>query len=180
MRAASLRTRVVSGAARSTRQRGIRSVLALAALGALLPIARVEAQPSGPFDTTPRQGITVASGEARVLYVDARLVPPGRYYFSITVGVSRDSASPSEPLTFSPQAFRFVSRAGFIYVPTPLPAPSAPPGAAMTPCERAYIQPAGAITCDIVFQVPTDVTTGVLEFALSAFDVWATIVRIRE
>ena len=153
---------------------GIAGLVAGLALLAITGVAG--AQPSGSFDMAPRYGAVVAAGEGRVLYVDARLVPPGRYFFAITVGVSRDGASFAEPVAFSPGAFRFVARNGFIYVPVP-PAVVAPP---VPPCARASLPPGGAITCDLVFEVPTDVTIGVLEFAPLPFDVYAVIVRIRE
>ena len=148
----------------------------VAGLALLVVAGSATAQPSGSFDMAPRYGAVVAAGDGRVLYVDARLVPQGRYFFAITVDVSRDATSFNEPLAFSPGAFRFVSRNGFIYNP-------APPGAVAPPvpaCQRTFLPPGGAITCDLVFQVPSDVTIGVLEFAPSAFDVYAVVVRIRD
>ena len=144
-------------------------------LALLAAAATAAAQPSGSFDMAPRYGAVVAT-EGRVLYVDARLVPPGRYFFAITVGVSREGMASGEAVAFSPGAFRFVARNGFIYTPAP-PATGGPPLAA---CERASLPPGSTIACDLLFQVPTEVTAGVLEFAPSAFDVYAVAVRIRE
>ena len=157
--------------------RGSLGLAAILAGLALLAVAgTTAAQPSGAFDMAPRYGAVVGASEGRVLYVDARLVPPGRYFFAITVGVSREGMASGEAIAFSPGAFRFVARNGFIYVPTP-PTTVAPP---LASCERASLAPGGTITCDLVFQVPTEVTAGVLEFAPSAFDVYAVAVRIRE
>jgi hypothetical protein len=158
----------VSGPARLAGLAGGLALVAAAGLAA--------AQPSGSFDMAPRYGAVVAASEGRVLYVEARLVPPGRYYFAITVEVSRDSGAFGEPVAFSPGAFRFVARNGFVYAPA-LPGTVTPPAAT---CERASLPPGGTLTCDLVFQVPSDVTAGTLEFVPSAFDVYAVAVRIRE
>ena len=139
--------------------------LALALLAASLTATaqtrgpRLERLPPVPPEQTP--GLTLRAERARALYLDARRVLKGTYYFTIRVTIARDTSSPDKRVYLSVFGFSFITDRGKVYRPTSVPGSSA---RIDDPCESRYLAAGDTVTCPLAFQVPSDITAGTLEF----------------
>lgn len=110
-----------------------------------------------------QQGVTFTASEGRVLYAPARSVRPGEYYFTVRVTIARDAgASPENRVLLGPR-FQFVSEDGGIYHDM---GGLVVEGTKLEPCQGVpprYLMPGSAVTCDLIFGMPTNVTRGTVE-----------------
>lgn len=138
-----------------------RAIILVVSLSALVGLAEAQAPAKRPWPWVDR-GVTFTASEGRVLYVDARSVGPGMYYFVVRITVARDvKASPDDRVRF-PEWFQFVADDGRIYTYSSRGIRPDLPRIEQCPQER-YLLPGTAITCDLIFLVPSNVTRGTVE-----------------